>query len=135
MQRQANTAETPTRVLALAGAVHAWPLWDLRVVTLALRFPVTLRIPYPSPKPMLKQALLMERDRDLVKGAAVGFTAAVAQGYVQGFPGAVGPGTLSTQRGFVRTEGFAAARDPRWEWDTGELVMLEFWLREVEGKR
>ena len=61
MTEGSDMTESPERLFQAAGASAVWPLVDLRVVDVALRFPVELRLPYPAPKQVLDAALLGER--------------------------------------------------------------------------
>ena len=132
MVEGSDATEAPQRLFQAAGATMAWPLVDLRVVDVALRFPVELRLPYPAPKQVLDEALLGERGRGLVKASLADYIGTLLPVYRAHFRAAYGEGSLGVQQGLVRPVGSAATGETRWSWESADLAGLEMWLRWLE---
>lgn len=129
MSEGSDATEVPERLVRHAGATFVSPLVDLRVVAIALRFPVELRLPYPTPKPVLDEALLGERGRGLVKASLAGYVESLPAAYRADFPSAYGAGSLGARMELTLPEGLGAAGDKRWSWQAADLAGLEMWLR------
>jgi hypothetical protein len=134
MSEGSEATEVPERWFRHAGATMVWPLLDLRVVDVALRFPVELRLPFPTPKPVLDEALLGERGRGLVKASLAGYVEPLIPAYRGNFPTAYGAGSLGVQSGLIRSDGLEAAGDTRWKWQAADLAGMEIWLRWLEER-
>lgn len=129
-----SAPEIPERLTRFAGAVLSWPLCDLRVVRLALRIPVKLRVPHPAPKPLLREALLRDRDSDLVKAPLGDYGHRLAQNCRRDFPDAFGAASRAAELGIVRKDGLSGVAAPRWAWEALDLLGLEGWLEHLEDR-
>jgi asparagine synthetase B (glutamine-hydrolysing) len=127
-----GSAEVPERFFEHSGATLAWPLFDLRLVRLALRMPPLLRVPIPRPKPVLEAALLRGHTERLVKAPLGGFVRDLLLNTLSEFPNALGRAKLAADLGLVRREGLGGIGDLRWAWEAADLLGLEIWLRERE---
>jgi asparagine synthetase B (glutamine-hydrolysing) len=113
------------------GVEFASPLFDLRVVRLALSAPVTLRVPVPVPKPLLSHALLRRFGPSRRKMSY--------QLYFQRL-GATLPvelpdlfdGSVSVREGYVRR--IRPDELPEWSIGVLPLAYLEGWLRWGRGR-
>ena len=130
-----TSGEAPERIFRSAGATLAWPLCDMRVLRLSLRLPTRLRVPVPGPKPVLGRAFLQGREKDLVKLPLDGFARDLAASYRVDFPAAFTRDSLIAERRLIREGGLVEASDPRWAWDTANILGVEAWLRQVEAER
>ncbi len=117
------------RVFQAAGVEYASPLLDLRVVRLALALPVGLRVPAPSPKPVLASGLLDGFGATRQKARFTSYFGRLAESLRASFPWAFGPRSLLVERAFVRGEGLHALGDRRWGVSALGLVPPEMWLR------
>lgn len=111
---------------------YACPLYDQRVVRAALSLPAGLRVPVPTPKPVLAAALLRGLDRGRVKAITYPYFFALAQTLHRDFPWLFESGNLCCKFGFVRGSGLPASTDRGWLGEALNLVPLEMWLRRRE---
>jgi asparagine synthase (glutamine-hydrolysing) len=116
------------RLFAQAGLEYASPLLDSRVVRVALSLPVDLRVPVPTPKPVLAQALLDRFDVSRRKARFTGYYARLSASVREGFPNLVSPRATAVQRGYVLGDGLGALAQARWAPGALPLVSLENWL-------
>jgi asparagine synthetase B (glutamine-hydrolysing) len=117
------------RLFAHAGLEYASPLLDLRVVRLALSLPVDLRVPVPTPKPLLAQALLDGFDASRRKARFTGYYARLSESVLEDFPDLFGPCAMSVRRGYVLGHRLGPIAHARWGPAVLPLVNLETWLR------
>ena len=122
-------AELWERLFAEAGVEYASPLLDTRVVRSALSLPVELRVPVPSPKPVLARALLGGFDATRRKARFTPYYLRLTA-FVRGdFPELLGAEALSARRGYALGHRIAAVAEERWGPAPLPLVSLETWLR------
>jgi asparagine synthetase B (glutamine-hydrolysing) len=116
------------RLFAQAGLEYASPLLDSGVVRVALSLPVDLRVPVPTPKPVLAQALLDEFDISRRKARFTAYYARLSASVREGFPNLVSPRAMTVQRGYVLGDRLGALAQARWAPAALPLVSLENWL-------
>jgi asparagine synthase (glutamine-hydrolysing) len=128
-------AELWERLFARAGVEYSSPLLDARVVRLALSLPVELRVPVPTPKPLLARALLDGFDASRRKARFTQYYMRLAASARNDFPGLLGPRALSAVRGYIRRDRLEALSDPRWVEAALPLLNVETWLLAAERGR
>jgi asparagine synthetase B (glutamine-hydrolysing) len=114
------------------GIQYACPLYDQRVVRVALALPVELRVPIPQAKPVLSAALLGDLSSTRVKATHAPYALALAETLHADFPWLFDSDSLSARRGYVRGPVGPLGPGARWLTETRNVVPTEMWVRKME---
>jgi asparagine synthase (glutamine-hydrolysing) len=117
------------RLFARVGVEYASPLLDTRVVRVALSLPVELRVPTPTPKPLLSRAMLEGFEASRRKVAFTAYYHLLSASVRQDFPHLVASDGLAAGEGYVRRERLVRVGEARWELAALPLTAVENWLR------
>jgi asparagine synthase (glutamine-hydrolysing) len=117
------------RLFLTRGVQPAYPLLDLRVVSVALSLDLLERAPTPVPKPLLAAAFLGDLAESRVKMSFVPYYERLARRMHTTYPDLFSPKSLACQRGLIDADGLSAKSDAPWLVDSLGIAMLELWLR------
>jgi asparagine synthetase B (glutamine-hydrolysing) len=126
---EAYSHDMGDRLCRAIGMEEAAPLFDLRVVRVAIGLPLELRSPVSSPKPALRQAFLGDFEATRVKGSLAPYVYHVARTLQRDDPELFAPDSLCVGAGYVLPEGLAALAEPRWLHHSINVALVENWLR------
>jgi len=117
------------RLNAKAAITTCAPLFDRRVVDLALSLPVELRVPIPGPKPVLQSAFLDRLDPSRVKANLRPYYERLGRSARECFPAWYGSDSLTVRNGFtvaLRPDEVPDGNLPEWL----RCLAVEAWLRQ-----
>jgi asparagine synthase (glutamine-hydrolysing) len=117
------------RTFARTGVEYASPLLDTRVVRVALSLPVELRVPTPTPKPLLSRAMLEGFEESRRKIAFTAYYDLLSASVRRDFPHLVASSGLAAGEGYVRRERLVRVGETRWKLAALPLTAVENWLR------
>ena len=117
------------RLYQTRGIEPAYPLLDLRVVSVALSLALSDRAPIERPKPMLAAAFLGELADDRVKMSFVPYYERLATRMHQEYPELFSADGLAPRRGLVDPGGLDSIHRDEWKIDSLGIAVLELWLR------
>jgi asparagine synthetase B (glutamine-hydrolysing) len=122
--------ELDERLYQTRGVEPAYPLLDLRVVSVALSLTLVDRAPVERPKPILASAFLGELADDRVKMSFTPYYDRLAKRMQTAYPELFSAAGLAAQRGFIDPRGLTAIDSDDWRIDSLGVAVLELWLRQ-----
>jgi hypothetical protein len=117
------------RLYQTRGVEPAYPLLDLRVVSVALSLDLIHRAPITSPKPMLEAAFLGDLAESRVKMSFEPYYRRLAKRMHETYPDLFSRESRVCSLGFIDPERLGAIDDPEWLVDSLGIGMVELWLR------
>ena len=121
--------ESFDRMLQPLRVRYSSPLFDMRVVRVALRLPVQYLLPVTQPKPVLAKAFLGPWASSRAKVPFTPYFEALADALLRDFPSLAGEGSLCAQRGYIRGSCVRASDLDEWKTALLAVVPVEAWLR------
>jgi asparagine synthetase B (glutamine-hydrolysing) len=125
--------EVVDRLFGSAGAYRAAPLFDLRIVKLALRLDTSAVVPVPGPKPVLAASFLGPFETTRAKVTYRDLHTRYAHDLLVRYPELVGPGTFAAREGLVDPSKMTQDALGRWVGALPALATLESWLTGRSG--
>jgi hypothetical protein len=118
------------RMYQTRGVEPAYPLLDLRVVSVALSLELDERAPIDRPKPLLAAAFLGELADDRLKMSFTPYYHRLAQRMQRAYPELFAMDGLAARGGFIEPVGLASIGEERWLIESLGVAVLELWLRQ-----
>jgi asparagine synthase (glutamine-hydrolysing) len=117
------------RLFQTRGVIPAYPLLDLRVVSVALSLGLRERAPIQHPKPMLAAAFLGELAESRVKMSFEPYYKRLARQMHRAYPDVFSQDSLACRYGLLEPAGLASIDDDHFLIESLGIAVVEMWLR------